>query len=69
MEGSGRVELEVVERYTLLGEERWRIRVKGTRITVNVAASSAEEAISKALEILSRTGVRDLLEGGRGRSG
>jgi len=56
-------ELEVVESYTLLGERRWRIRVGGTRIVLNVAAPTREEALRKAEEMLSRVGLRGLLEG------
>jgi len=54
--------LEVVEHYTLLGEHRWRIRVKGTRITLNVAADSAEEALEKARDMLERVGLAELLK-------
>lgn len=46
------IELEVVETYELLGEKRYRIRVKGTIIYVNVAANSEEEAKKKAVEML-----------------
>lgn len=45
-------ELEVVETYELLGEKRYRVRVKGTIIYVNVAANSEDEAKMKAVEIL-----------------
>ncbi len=46
------IELEVVETYELLGEKRYRIRVKGTIVYVNVAANSEEEAKKKAIEML-----------------
>ena len=49
---SENIELEVVETYELLGEKRYRIRVKGTIIYVNVAANSEEEAKKKAVEML-----------------
>ncbi|MEB2836758.1 MAG: hypothetical protein GSR80_000709 [Desulfurococcales archaeon] len=55
--------LEVVEHYRLLGEHRWRIRVVGTKIVVNVAADSEEEALEKAGEILGRVGIADLIKG------
>ncbi|MCY0868751.1 MAG: hypothetical protein OWQ48_05955 [Desulfurococcus sp.] len=45
-------DLVIIEKYMLLNEQRYRICVKGTNITVNVEASSEEEALSKALEIL-----------------
>ena len=46
------IELEDVETYELLGEKRYRIRVKGTIVYVNVAANSEEEAKKKAIEML-----------------
>ncbi len=45
-------ELEVVESYKMLGEPRFRVKVKGTNIVINVHASSEEEALKKAREIL-----------------
>jgi ABC-type branched-subunit amino acid transport system ATPase component len=54
--------LEVVEHYTLLGEHRWRVRVKGTRITLNVAAETEEEAFEKARRMLERVGLAELLK-------
>jgi len=50
----GDLELEVVEEYVLLGQKRFRIRVRGSRLYVNVAASSRDEAISRAREMLER---------------
>lgn len=42
------IELEVVEQYELLGEKRYRLRIKGTSIYLNVAASDEKEALEKA---------------------
>jgi len=59
--------LEVIEHYTLLGEHRWRIRVKGTRIVLNVAADTLEEALSKAASMLESTGLMELIQELRSR--
>ncbi len=45
-------ELEIVEKVILEGVTRYRVRVKGTNIFINVAADSAEEAYLKARKIL-----------------
>ncbi|MCE4620348.1 MAG: hypothetical protein F7C33_04915 [Desulfurococcales archaeon] len=42
------IELEIIEEYLLEGEKRYKVRVKGTRIILNVSASSPEEALEKA---------------------
>ena len=57
------MELEVVEEYVLLGERRFRVRVKGTNLYVNVAASSREEALSKALSMLEKLRADRVLKG------
>jgi len=44
--------LEVVEEYELLGEKRYRLRIAGTSIYINVAASSRDEAFRKAREMI-----------------
>lgn len=54
--------LEVVEHYTLLGEHRWRVRVRGTRVTLNVAAETEEEALERARGMLERVGLAELLK-------
>lgn len=45
-------DLKVVEVYELFGERRYRICVQGTNILVNVGAHSEDEALRKALQIL-----------------
>jgi hypothetical protein len=56
-------ELEVVEEYVLLGEKRFRVRVKGTKLYVNVAAGSREEALEKARSILEKVSADKVLKG------
>ena len=48
--------IELVERIEICGKTRYRIRASknNTTILVNVSASSAEEAIRKAVEIASK---------------
>ena len=45
-------DLEVIEEYELEGVKRFRLRVRGTILVVNVAASSVEEAKAKAVNII-----------------
>ncbi len=46
------LELEVVEQYELLGEKRYRLRIKGTSIYLNVSASNEKEALDKASKMI-----------------
>lgn len=56
-------ELKVVEVYELFNEKRYRIRVEGTNIVINVSATSEEEALRKALSILAQANLdKDSLE-------
>ncbi|MGC9071096.1 MAG: hypothetical protein ACP5HK_00130 [Acidilobus sp.] len=54
-------EFEVVEEYFLNGEHRFRLKVRGTNLVVNVAAASAEEAASKAASLLDKVKAYSLL--------
>lgn len=58
----GELELEVVEEYMLLGEPRYRVRVKGTNLVINVHASSREEALEKARRIAESLSVKALVK-------
>ncbi len=46
------IELEIVEKYELLGEKRYRLRIRGTSIYLNIAANNEEEAINKANKMI-----------------
>jgi hypothetical protein len=48
-------EFELIEEYFLEGEHRYRLKVKGSNLIINVAANSLEEAASKAAGILEQT--------------
>lgn len=65
---AGDYDLEIIEEYVLLGEKRFRVRVKGSQIVVNVTAGSREEALEKARMILERVGADKVLKkpGSRG---
>jgi hypothetical protein len=57
------LELEFIEEYTLpTGEKRFRFRVKGTSIYINVSAASRNEALSKAMNIAREVGIDKLLK-------
>lgn len=60
---SKRIEFEVVETYMLDGRRRFRLRVKGTRIIVNVEAEDEEEAARRALSVLEKSRLADVLGG------
>jgi len=50
---------KVLERYSFLGEERYRVAISGTNIVFNVRASSEEEAIDKANALAEKMGLTD----------
>ena len=55
--------LEFIEEYTLpTGERRFRFRIKGTSIYINVTASNRDEAYSKALNLAKEVGLDKLLQ-------
>ena len=49
---TGQLELEIVEDYELLGEKRYRLRIKGTSIYLNVSANNEREALEKAQNMI-----------------
>jgi len=46
------VDLEVIEEYVIEGQRRYRVRLKGTNIVVNVEAQNDEEALQKVAELM-----------------
>ncbi len=60
------MEFEIIEEYLLLGERRFRVRVKGAMIVFNVSASSPEEAVEKARELMEKLRAERVLRGGKG---
>lgn len=50
------IELDLVEEYVYRGENRFRFRVRGTNLIVNVRADDINEGIEKAIEILKKIG-------------
>jgi len=56
-------ELEIVEEYLLHGERRFKLRLKGSRITVNVAADSIDDAMEKAKNILRKIKADKVIRG------
>ncbi len=56
-------DLVIIEKYVFLGQQRYRVQVKGTNIVFNVVASSDEEAIEKTIKLASKTGLsREVIE-------
>ena len=54
-----RKDLEILERYTFLGQSRYRVRLKRTNIVFNINAINDEEAIEKALDMIKKIGLND----------
>ncbi|MCX8184921.1 MAG: hypothetical protein RMI56_00090 [Sulfolobales archaeon] len=50
------IELDLIEEYVYRGESRFRFKVRGTNLIVNVRAGDVNEAIEKAIEVLKRVG-------------
>lgn len=50
------VELDLVEECLYGTEKRYRFKVKGTNIVINVRADSVDEGIEKAIEVLKKIG-------------
>ena len=51
------IELELIEEYIINNERRFRVRIKGTNIILNVSAETLEEAAKKALDIINKLGI------------
>ena len=49
---SDTVDLEVIEEYIIEGQRRYRVKLKGTNIIVNVEAQNDEEALQKVAELM-----------------
>lgn len=56
LSGKKVVELELVEEYVYGGERRYRFKVKGTNMMINVRADSVDEGIERAIEVLKKIG-------------
>jgi hypothetical protein len=54
MDELSRERLEVIEEYVFSGARRYKLRDKKTGVVISVSASSTEEAVEKAREILAR---------------
>gem|GEM_PF-2465237 len=62
-ETNRKVEFELIKEYYYASQHRFKLRVKGTSITINVAANNLDEAVEKAFEILRSSGaLKSLLE-------
>jgi len=56
------LELEILEEYELLGEKRFRVKIKGTKIVLNVSAENNEEAIKKAKELIKKIRLDEVID-------
>ena len=55
------VELVIEDHYILENDSRYKVRVKGTNIIVNVSASSEDEALEKAMKLLEKSRLTEVL--------
>ncbi len=55
-------DFEVIEEYELMGEKRFRLRLRGTNIVFNVAAEDREKAVEKALELARRLEIEKVID-------
>ena len=55
------VELVIEDHYILENDSRYKVRVKGTNIIVNVSASSENEALEKAMKLLEKSRLTEVL--------
>ncbi len=62
----GREDFELIEEYELMGEKRFRLRLRATNIVFNVSASSLDEAIEKAVEMAKRMEIDKVVDKLRG---
>ena len=62
-EGGSTVDVELVieDHYILENDSRYKVRVKGTNIIVNVSASSEDEALEKAMKLLEKSRLTEVL--------
>ena len=47
-------ELEVTEEYSVLGQKRYVIRIRGSNVSFNIEADNPGEALEKVLKILKK---------------
>lgn len=48
------MELEIIDEYIIEGDHRYRIKVKGTKIILNISAKNSEEALEKAKKLFEK---------------
>jgi len=59
---SGKIELELIEEYVYAGERRFRFRIKGTNIILNVEAEDVESGLKKAVDMIRKLKIIERLK-------
>jgi len=59
---SSKIELELVEEYIYAGERRFRFRIKGTNIILNVEAEDIESGLKKAVDMVRKLKIIERLK-------
>jgi uncharacterized protein YegP (UPF0339 family) len=50
-------DLELIEEYIYAGSHRYRFRLRGTNIVINVSAENLEDGVRKAIEIIKKSSI------------
>ncbi|OYT59954.1 MAG: hypothetical protein B6U75_02755 [Desulfurococcales archaeon ex4484_217_1] len=56
------VELEIIEKYELLGETRYRVKIRNTKIILNISASTDREALNRAKELIKELKLYEIID-------
>jgi len=59
---SSKIELELIEEYVYAGERRFRFRIKGTNIILNVEAEDVESGLKKAADMIRKLKIIERLK-------
>ncbi|OYT48519.1 MAG: hypothetical protein B6U85_02485 [Desulfurococcales archaeon ex4484_42] len=59
---SSKIELELIEEYVYAGERRFRFRIKGTNIILNVEAEDVESGLKKAVDMIRKLKIIERLK-------
>ncbi|ALU11633.1 hypothetical protein EYM_03245 [Ignicoccus islandicus DSM 13165] len=52
MSTEDKVKLEIIEKYSALGEKRYVVKITGTNILINIKAENEDEALKRARKLL-----------------
>jgi len=62
MSSDEEITLELIEEYEYAGEKRFRFKIKGTNIIINVEAENSESAAKKAVKMIRMLKINERLK-------